>query len=310
MTLRARILAGPTASGKSAAAFLLASRADPPGAILSADAMAVYRGLDVGTAKPSAAERAAVRFFGLDLADPGETFSTGRYLDAVRDAKAELASLPGPLWVVGGTGLYVRALVSGFSPSVPAASAAIRAEAEELLAREGPAGLARRLRDLAAGRLGAFHDWENPRRVLRAWEIVRAGGSLGDATARRPRAAVLSLPREVLRERIASRARAMFEGGLVEETAALLARGKLSETAAGAIGTREAAAVVRGEAAKDEAVAETVRRTCRYAKKQMTFFRHQFDATWISLDGTEPPAEVASRVAASGVPEEELEGIP
>ena len=97
MTLRARIVIGPTASGKSAASFLLASRASPPGAILSADAMAVYRGLDIGTAKPSAAERAAVRFFGLDLASPDEPFSTGRYLEAVRAAKSELAPLPGPL---------------------------------------------------------------------------------------------------------------------------------------------------------------------------------------------------------------------
>lgn len=309
MSLRARIVIGPTASGKSAASFLLASRASPPGAILSADAMAVYRGLDIGTAKPSAAERAAVRFFGLDLAAPDEPFSTGRYLEAVRAAKAELAALPGPLWVVGGTGLYIHALVNGFSPSVPEASPALRAEAESLLAREGLAALCARVRAFPAARLGAFHDWENPRRVLRAHEILSAGGSLGDDSARRPRAVALALPRDVLKARIAARAEAMFAAGLVEETASLLARGGLSATAAGAIGYREAAAVVRGECSREDAVLETARRTCRYAKRQMTFFRHRFDATWLSLSGDETAEEVAERIAASGVPEEELEGL-
>jgi tRNA dimethylallyltransferase len=271
--------------------------------------MAVYRGLDIGTAKPSPAERAAVRFFGLDLASPDESFSTGRYLEAVRASKAELAALPGPLWVVGGTGLYIHALVNGFSPSVPEASPALRAEAEFLLAREGLAALCARVRAFPAARLGAFHDWENPRRVLRAHEILSAGGSLGDDSARRPRAVALALPREVLKARIAARAEAMFAGGLVEETASLLAHGGLSATAAGAIGYREAAAVVRGECSREDAVRETARRTCRYAKRQMTFFRHRFDATWLSLSGDETAEEVAEKIAASGVPEEELEGL-
>ena len=134
--LSADILIGPTACGKSAVALLLAEKNRPPRPLLAADSMTVYRGMDAGTAKPDAADRALVPHYGLDLAEPSREFSVGDYLAAVRASASELAAGPAPI-VVGGTGLYVKCLTEGLD-SAPPSSPEHRAAAEALLAAEGP----------------------------------------------------------------------------------------------------------------------------------------------------------------------------
>ncbi|MEI6211245.1 MAG: tRNA (adenosine(37)-N6)-dimethylallyltransferase MiaA [bacterium] len=224
-------LVGATAVGKTAVAQHLAERTGA--AILSADAMLVYRGMDIGTAKPAAAERGQVRYFGLDMADPDEPFSAGVWLHRVRAewmASRDLPCLPAGspagsgLLVAGGTGLYVRALTQGLD--VPAADPARRSYWQERLAREGLPALWHELiaRVPQAGNLLA--DPENPRRVIRALEHFDSHGALpaGWRTVPRPRLVGLHLPRVSLHARILARVERMFGDGLIEEVQSLRAR--------------------------------------------------------------------------------------
>ena len=249
-------LVGPTAVGKTAVAQHLAERTDA--AILSADAMLVYRGMDIGTAKPLPSERGPVRYLGIDLADPDEPFSAGAWLARVRgalpggragpldppidDALAERvapacggsgnsalslcdsAPVGGGLIVAGGTGLYVRALIHGLDAS--AADPARRQYWQERLAREGLEALRRELTARAPQAAAALADPENPRRVIRALEHLDAHGALPDTwrDAPKPRLVGLHLPRPALHARIAARVERMFADGLLDEVAALRAR--------------------------------------------------------------------------------------
>lgn len=294
--LLADILVGPTASGKSAVAQHLALAARPPRPILSADAMAIYRGMDVGTAKPDAAERAAVPTFGLDLADPDQLFSAGDWLAAVRAAAPALAACGAPPIVVGGTGLYVKCLVEGLdaAPSDPDR----RAAAEALLKAKGLEALQAATRALDPAQYARLRDPENPRRLVRAFELLASGHSLPAAEERpKPKVAGLLLPPAELQARIARRARQMFAYGLVEEVRALRAKfPALSETARHAIGYAEAARVLAGEIGEEEAIRRVALRTGQYAKRQMTWFRHQADVVWIEVDPRQSTERVAARV--------------
>lgn len=294
--LPAHILVGPTASGKSAVALHLALQSRPPRPILSADSMTVYRGMDVGTAKPDAAERRAVPSFGFDLADPGQTFSVGDYLAAMRAAAPAIAACGAVPIVVGGTGLYVKCLTEGLdsAPSDPDR----RAAAEALLQAEGLAALQAAARALNPAEYARLRDPENPRRVVRAYELLASGHPLPGAEERpRPKVAGLLLPPGELRARIARRARQMFAYGLVEEVRALRARfPALSETARHAIGYEEAGLVLDGKIAEEEAIRRTALRTGQYAKRQMTWFRHQADVAWIEVDPDSSTERIAGLV--------------
>ncbi len=296
MGLYADILVGPTASGKSAVALHLALAARPPRPILSADAMAIYRGMDLGTAKPDAADRAAVPTYGLDLADPDQLFSAGDWLDAVRAAAPALAAGGAAPIVVGGTGLYVKCLVEGLdaAPSDPDR----RAAAEALLKAEGLAALQAATRALDPAQYARLRDPENPRRVVRAYELLSAGHPLPATEERpKPKVAGLLLPPAELKARIARRARQMFAYGLVEEVRALRAKQPvLSETARHAIGYAEAGRVLDGELAEEEAIRLVALRTGQYAKRQMTWFRNQADVVWVEVDPRESTERVAARV--------------
>ena len=171
MIPRAHVLAGPTASGKSSVAQLLAERHGLR--ILSADSMLVYRGMDIGTAKPSAAERGRVAYAGLDLATPGEPFNTALFLQAVA-GELSATGWEEPFLLTGGTGLYIKALLHGFDPP-DEPDPALRAELDDLHAREGVPGLRARLAALAPGALAALADPDNPRRLIRAIEIAGRG---------------------------------------------------------------------------------------------------------------------------------------
>jgi tRNA dimethylallyltransferase len=281
---------GPTASGKSELGMALAARL--PIEILVADSRQVYRGMDVGTAKPSVADRAAVPHHLLDLADPDEPFTVADWLAHARAAVPEVAERGRLALVVGGTGLYVSALVDGFEVAAQPWSPEIRERLAAELEADGLEALAARLERLdpaAAARI----DRRNPRRVLRALERAEAGGA-GVAPRAEPypgRLALLGIarPREVLYRRIDTRAAGLFAGGLPDEVAALLAAGFGPELAPmTGHGYREAARWLAGEWTRDEAVAVTARRTRQYAKRQLSWFRRDPRIVW--LDAADEPA--------------------
>ncbi len=283
---RAFFLVGPTAAGKTETAHRLAARLRLD--VVSADAMLVYRGMDIGTAKPSPGERRRFRYAGVDLVDPDTVFSVGAYRAAIRTAAAAWPAPDRPRLVVGGSGLYVKALLEGIDGD--AAGVAERAAAERLRREGGLAALHEALAALA--------DPRNPRRVARALERALRGE--GTRPRRREPAGLLvglRPERDHLRARIAERARRMFEGGLVEEAAGLRARfGALSATAAGAIGYREAFAVLEGRLDRAEAVERTAARTRALARRQMTWFRHQARVACVDAAEGQMPGDVADRV--------------
>lgn len=303
------VLVGPTAVGKTAVAAALAALT--PVTVISADARQVYRGLDIGTAKPDRALLARVPHVGLDLVDPGERYSAGRF---ARDAAGWLAEIRAagrlPL-VVGGTGFYVRALADGLFREPPL----------EPSRREQLRGWTARLpaSDLArwAGRLDARFQAGGRQRAARAVEVALLTGqalSWWQREARetgvmRPWYIHLTLPRETLRSRIAARVDAMLAAGLVEEVRAVLARG-VAPDAAGldGVGYREVVAMLRDGARLPgpelrEAIAAATR---GYAKRQETWFRNQLrsqpsavsrqpDDVW-TLDASDDPESLAARI--------------
>ena len=298
------LLVGCTAAGKTAVAHAIAR--ETGALVLSADSMLVYRGMDVGTAKPTAAERAGVVLRGVDLADPDEPFSAGRWLESAREAAREAAEAGRDLVVAGGTGLYVSALLRGIDARE--ADPGRRAELEALLAREGTGALVARAESLSPGSTAAI-DAKNPRRLVRLVEILEShaessGSPAGGAAERSEAEGVghaplvgLDFPPDVLNARIERRARAMFEGGLLDEVRALCERfpGFERSTAGAGIGYAEALAALRGEISADEAVARTALRTRRLAKKQRTWWRHQARVEWVRGPADEADVARAAR---------------
>ncbi len=299
--IRALLIAGPTASGKSAVALALAKRSG--GMIVNADSMQVYRDLRVLTARPSAAEEreAPHRLFG--EIDGAENFSVGRWLERAKDILAEARDRSGPLLFVGGTGLYFRALTQGLSdiPRVPeAVRAAVRAEAEPLPTPDLHARLADR-DPLTAARLRP----SDRQRVLRALEVVAATGRpLAEFQVAREAPALaagqwaglfLSPERAVLNARIEARFAAMLREGALEEVAALMRRGlDPALPVMRAHGVPHLIAHLRGELSLDEATELAVRDTRRYAKRQFTWARHQMpDFAWVAPEAAEAAALVA-----------------
>lgn len=293
----AHVLIGPTASGKSAVALHIARQSAPPRPLISADSMAIYRGMDIGTAKPDAAERAGIPMFGLDLVTPDRPFSVGDYLAAVRAAAPDLAAAGGLPIIVGGTGLYVRCLTEGLdsAPSSPPH----RAIAEAMLAAEGLEALQAAARQLDPTQYARLRDPENPRRVVRAYELLASGHPLHAGTPRpRPKVAGLRLPPAELHLRINQRARQMFARGLIDEVRALrAAHPRLSHTARHAIGYAEAAQVLDGRLSEEEAIQRTALRTRQYAKRQMTWFRHQADVVWADVSPRDDTPRLAHKVS-------------
>ena len=286
-------IAGATATGKSAVAQRLAEQLGC--AILSADSMLVYRGMDIGTAKPTPAERGAIPYFGIDLVTPAQPFSTGLWLAAARRA---LADTTRPIIVAGGTGLYTKALTDGFDSQ--AASPASRARWQALYEREGIDALRRTLETRAPGALATLLDAANPRRLIRALEHLDARGTLPaqwNAPAATAPVAILRMPREQLHARIARRVAAMFKAGLIDEVRALRRDFPVwSDTASHAIGYAEACALLDGTLTEREAAERITIRTRQLAKRQETWFRHQTQAVWIDIEDTDPTERIAQRV--------------
>ncbi|QGG94922.1 tRNA (adenosine(37)-N6)-dimethylallyltransferase MiaA [Actinomarinicola tropica] len=279
-------LVGPTASGKSALALALA-RVRSDAELVSVDSMQVYRGMDVGTATPSASERDEVPHHGLDLIDPHEEFTVAEFQRRVLAAVDDIEARGRRALLVGGTGLYLQAVVDGLE--VPGRYPDVRAGLD---AEPDTAALHRRLSELdplAAARM----EPTNRRRVLRALEVTIGGGrpfsSYGPGLDAYPpsrfRLVGLRLPRPVLDERIAARYAAQVEAGFVEEVRRVWEdpRG-VSRSAAQALGYKELADHLAGRCTLEEALELAVRRTRRFARRQERWFRRDPRITWL-----EPP---------------------
>lgn len=269
------VLAAPTAAGKTAAALRLAAHPAGRGLeVISADAMQVYRGLDVASAKPTAAERARVPHHALDLVEPHEPFSVAAWVAAAEAAIEDVLARGARPLVVGGTGFYLAALGEGL-PTTPPSDPAQRAALEAELEARGLDALEAELR--IAGPEDAIRAQRNPRRVLRALEVLRATGrppsSFPAAPVRFALRSFVALPRPTqLAERVRARVAAMVAAGLVEEVARLLATVPPEATVWQAIGPKELAPVLRGEQPLAAALDDLADATLRYAKRQRTWF--------------------------------------
>jgi tRNA dimethylallyltransferase len=283
---------GATATGKSALGVALAEGLPGGGEIVNADALQVYRGFDVGTAKPPAAERARVPHHLVDILDPAERYSAGEFARRARQAIAGIQERRRWPIVVGGSGLYLRALLAGISP-VPAGDPALRELLRRRLAQEGRAPLLAQLARLdppTAARLPPG----DTQRVLRALEVALASGRpLSSWLEEQPFgiqsiAAIrvgLTLPRAILYDRIAGRVTQMVQDGWAQEVRGLLESGLSPNLPAfQAIGYRQLVYHVRGEWSLGRAIDETVRATRRFAKRQETWFRKEPDVTWFSAE--------------------------
>jgi tRNA dimethylallyltransferase len=280
---------GPTATGKTRLAVRLAERLGWC-ELLSADSRQVLRGLTVGTGAPTPAELRGVPCHLVGVAEPGQPFTVADWLAAARRCLDELGRRGARPIVVGGTGLYVRALLQGYALEGAAPDPVRRASLDREAAT--PAGLSRlseRLRRLDPAGAAAI-DLRNPRRVVRALELVERHGSLAARPAARPAptATVIGLDAEPPLHRvwIAERVRAMLGGGLVEETAAALAGGVPAAVLdASGIGYREALALLDGRLDREGAEREMVSRTIRYARAQRTWFRAEPGVGWLRRRG-------------------------
>jgi tRNA dimethylallyltransferase len=277
---------GPTASGKSAVAFELAKRLSlegPQVELVSVDSMQVYRGMDIGTAKPSAEEQAEVPHHLIDLVDPGEDFTVVRYVEAFRPVLEGIEGRGHRALMVGGTGLYFEAVVDRLTP--PGQYPEHRAELE--LEGDSPA-LYRRLETLdpvGASKIAPG----NRRRVIRALEVTLGSGrpfsTFGPGIGTYPptgfRMAGLWLPRPVVSIRITRRLDAMVLAGFVDEVRGLAARpGGLSRTACQALGYRELLSYLEGAMSLEQAVADAVNRTGSFARRQRMWWRRDPRITW------------------------------
>jgi tRNA dimethylallyltransferase len=296
-------IAGPTAVGKSEMALALAKNIG--GEIISVDSMQVYRGLDIGTAKPDAATREKVPHHLIDVCELNEPFDAARFVQLAERAVAEIGSRNKVPIFCGGTGLYFKAFLDGLGDA-PAADPRLRAELEA-------APVAELLEELRQRDPDSYEkiDKMNPRRVIRAVEVVRTTGkpvaaSQADWTRGAQHTALNTLILLVrssadLRERIDSRVEEMFRRGLVEETRELLQRGLAeNRTAMQAIGYRQVVEHLRGERDLEETVELVKIRTRQFAKRQLTWFRRHAHCQRIELKAGETVREILEQVSACG----------
>jgi tRNA dimethylallyltransferase len=292
-------IAGPTAVGKSEIALLLAEQIG--GEIISADSMQVYRGLDIGTAKPSPAERARVPHHLIDICDLTENFDAAQFIRRAQKAVAEIQSRNKIPVFCGGTGLYFKAFLSGLGEA-PATNPELRAELEA-------ASFESLLRELRERDATAYEkiDKQNPRRVIRAVEVIRlTGKKFSEQRAEWKAQCALPIktnfycftrPPADLHARINARVDAMFARGLVDETRGLLTRGLgQNKTAMQAIGYRQVVEHLRGERPLADTIELVKSRTRQFAKRQLTWFRRQLDPEWIELKPDEPREKYAGKI--------------
>ena len=281
------IVAGPTASGKTALAIRLAQALD--GEIVSADSMQIYKRLDIGTAKPTAWEQAQAPHHMIDVVEPGAQYSVSRYAQQAAQCVDDILARGKLPIVCGGTGLYIEALVRGHGFSQGGQQTALRRQLEELW-QQDPASLWRELQQVDPESAGRIHP-NDKKRVLRALEVWRATGETISEHNRRtkalpPRYEALWLglspqPRQLLYDRINRRVTAMLEQGLVEEVRQLWQQGWPQGTAGQAIGYKEMVGYLQGQCTLEEAADQIRQKSRQYAKRQLTWFRHVEGIRWL-----------------------------
>lgn len=285
------IVAGPTASGKSAAAVELALRMN--GAVISADSMQVYRGMDIGTAKVTKEETRGVPHYLIDCIDPSEEWNVVRFQKCARDAAAGIAA-GGKLPILcGGTGFYIQALLYDIDFTKMEENRPLRERYAALAAEKGPEALHAILAEQDPASAAAIHP-RNVKRVIRALEFLEeSGGSIAAHNKeQRERPAfynavffVLSMDRSKLYARIDRRVDLMMERGLVEEVARLREQGiPRDSTAMQGIGYKQIYSYLEGDYDLDEAVRLVKRDTRRFAKRQLTWFHRERDVIWLDPD--------------------------
>ena len=296
-----RILTGQTASGKASAAVCLAKEVGAE--LISLDSMKIYRGLDIGTAKPPRAVRDVVQFHMVDIVDPHENYTLARYLSEAQAAAVAIEARGNVPVFVGGTPLYLRGLVYGIFEGPPA-DWALRDELKRRAELEGPEALHKELRAADPATADRLHP-NDLLRIIRALEVVRLTGRPISAhqtqyPAKTPaveyRMAALRRSDHDLRQRINRRVDRMFEAGLVEEARRLLEQGDLNRSAARAIGYKETLAHVRGEASYAETVESVKRNTWRLARKQRTWLKSFPGLQWIDVAPEDSAEAAAERV--------------
>ncbi len=298
-------LTGPTASGKTSVALELARQLDAE--IVSLDSMAVYRGMDVGTAKPTPQQRATVPHHLIDVADPVEEFNVWRYADAAAKVVAEIRDRGRDVLFVGGTPLYLKAMLRGLLAG-PGADWEFRRQVADEVKQVGTAALFDRVRQvdpLSAARL----DPADTRRLIRALEVYKLTGlpishlqsQFDDGRpASECRVFVLDWPRPVLHKRIENRVDTMFAQGLMAEVEGLLARhGRLGRTASQAVGYREVVEHLQHGVPLDATIEHVKTRTRRFARRQATWFRSLSECRSIACDADVTPARLARQIVAA-----------
>ncbi len=290
------VLVGPTASGKTSLALRLAEEFN--GEIVSCDSVAVYREMEIGTAKPSHDERALIQHHMIDIAWPNEACTAGDYSRQARESLTGITERHHLPIVAGGTGLYLRALIDGLFPAPPQKPGQ-RERLRHIATTRGPAYLHRLLTRLDPTAAGAIHandvskvvraievslaadqpltqQWQKGRDTLTGYRILRLG---------------LNPPRARLYERINQRAAAMFDRGLIEETERLIARYGADCRPLTSLGYAEATAILQNELTREQAVAQAQQGHRNYAKRQLTWFRREPDMHWLEGCGGEEDIE-------------------
>jgi tRNA dimethylallyltransferase len=297
---RVLLIAGPTAAGKSAIALELATRLS--GEIISADSMQVYRGMDIGTAKPGTEERQQIPHHLIDVADLTESFDAAQFIRMADEAIEGIRRRGNLPILCGGTGFYLKVWLDGLGEAPPA-NAILRAELAATPLKD-------LLRELERTDPGSFEkiDRQNPRRVIRAVEVIRVTGkpysaqrsAWGEADSQSKRNAVcfgITWPSGELRDRINQRVDQMFQQGLIQETERLLARGLAANpTAMQALGYRQVVDYLNGIRPLAETIELVKIRTRQFAKRQMTWFKRHLRLHWISRHQDNDVASVTKQI--------------
>ena len=299
-------LTGATASGKSKTSLELAKLINAE--IISLDSMAIYRNMDIGTAKPSVEDRGDVPHHLIDVRDPNETFSTSQYREASLETIDAIRSRGKEVLFVGGTALYLKALLRGMFEGPPA-DWDFRKNIEREIEESGGEFLHERLQMVDPVAAHNIHPNDH-RRIIRALEVYTTTGKpishwqmeFDDPTpAEQCRVFAVRHERSILHQRIEQRVGAMFEAGLIDEVRGLLDKfGELSHTAAQAVGYREVVEHLNGDHTEEETRELVLIRTRRFARHQETWFRNLTECRWIDLEVDFEPAAVARQIISLG----------
>ena len=297
-------LTGPTAAGKTSVGLELAERIDAE--IISLDSMAIYREMDIGTAKPTDQQRERVPHHLLDIVDPNEDFSLAEYVDAAHATAAEIKQRGKEVLFVGGTSLYLKSLLRGLYTGPPP-DWEFRKEVAQEVERVGIEALHQRLKQVDPLAAAKLHP-NDQRRIIRALEVYKSTGkplSHSQTHFEEPRPAsdcrvfVLQWPRDELHRRIEARVERMFAAGLVDEVSGLLEKYEsLSRTASQAVGYREVIAHLCEDKSLDETIEQVKIRTRRFARRQETWFRGLSECRPITMSTETSSEEIAEQIVA------------